>query len=56
MVARAPGTAEALKVRRNREGTKRRAGPVELRGSAGSTMKEYGERSTRTGWDRMLRT
>jgi hypothetical protein len=54
MVAGAPGTAETLKERRNREGTKRRTGPVGLRGSVGSTMKEYGGHSTRMG--HMLRT
>jgi hypothetical protein len=56
MVAGAPGTAETLKERRNRDGTKRRARLVGLRGSAGSTMKEYGGRSTRMDWERMLRT
>ena len=55
-VVGAPRTAETLKERGNREGTKRRAGPVGLRGSAGSTMKEYGGRLTRTGLGRMLRT
>jgi hypothetical protein len=45
-----PGTTETLRNlrdRRDREGTQRHAGHAELRGSAGSTMKEYGGRSTR---------
>ena len=55
-VLKAPGTAETLRERRDREGTLRHAGRAELRGSAGSTMKEYGGRSTRMGRGRTLLT
>ena len=55
-VLEAPGTAETLRERRDREGTLRHAGRAELRGSAGSTMKEYGGRSTRMGRGRTLLT
>jgi hypothetical protein len=55
-VLEAPGTAETLRERRDREGTLRHAGRAELRGSADSTMKEYGERSTRMGQGRTLLT
>ena len=56
---KAPGTAETLRERRERrerKGTQRHAGRTELRESAGSTMKEYGERSTRMGRGRTLLT
>jgi hypothetical protein len=53
---KAAGIAETLRERREREGTKKHAGPAGLRGSAGSMMKAYGGRSTRTGRGRMLRT
>ena len=55
-VLKAPGTAETLRKRRERKGTRRHAGRAELRESAGSTMKEYGERSTRMGRGRTLLT
>jgi hypothetical protein len=51
-----PGTAETFRNRREREGTQRHAGRADLRGSAGSTMKEYGGRSTRMGRGRTLLT
>ena len=55
-VLEAPRTAETLREPREREGTQRHAVRAELRGSAGSTMKEYGGRSTRTGRGRTLLT
>ena len=56
---KAPEAAQRLKKRRGREGTQkhaRHAGHAELRESAGSMMKEYGERSTPKGRGRRLRT
>ena len=48
-VLKIPGTAKTLRGRRGREGTGLHAGRAELMGSAGSTMREFGGHSTRTG-------
>ena len=55
-VLKAPRVVQMLKERRGRGGTRMHAGHAELRGSAGSMMKEYGERSARMGRGRTPRT
>ena len=55
-VLKAPGPAKTLKERRDRKGMQTHMVRAERRGSAGSTMKEYGGRSRRMGRGRTLLT